>query len=154
MFGLGAGELIIIAIVALLALGPDKLPDAAKKIGKGIRDLKRQTRDLQSTIEHDTEIGGAVRDFKAALRGEDLPSERPPIPPAAKKTPSRDPAPTPSADEQAIPAGFVDPIATDGPAPTPPPPNTDAQPDEPEPVSETDAPDPAPDETPDSSAHG
>ena len=78
MFGLGAGELIIIAIVALLALGPDKLPGAAKKIGKGIRDLKRQTRDLQDTIEQDTQIGDVVRDFKAALRGDDAPTSPPP----------------------------------------------------------------------------
>lgn len=80
MFGLGAGELLIIAIVALLALGPDKLPGAAKKIGKGIRDLKRQTRDLQTTIEHDSELGEAVRDLKSALRGEDPPPRPRPRP--------------------------------------------------------------------------
>ncbi|RMH41542.1 MAG: hypothetical protein D6689_10890, partial [Deltaproteobacteria bacterium] len=73
MFGLGGWEIIIIAIVALLALGPDKLPDTARKLGKGIRDLKRQTRELQATIEQDAQIGEAVRDLKAALRGEDPP---------------------------------------------------------------------------------
>ena len=150
MFGLGAGELIIIAIVALLALGPDKLPEAAKKIGKGIRDLKRQTRDLQETIEHDTEIGGAVRDFKAALRGEDAPGAKTANPSSAKAkaSPTSDDAkspepPTPTPDALAVPAPTPDP---------------EPKPDGSDPVSETDAPndapDDAPDETPDSSAHG
>ncbi len=90
MFGLGAGELLIIAVVMLLALGPDKLPEAAKKIGAGIRDLRKQTRNLQSTIEHDTEIGDAVRDLKYAMRGEDTPSR-----------PKPRPVPTPVTEAQA-----------------------------------------------------
>lgn len=40
------GEILVILVVALLFLGPDKLPDTAKKIGQGIRDLRKQTRDL------------------------------------------------------------------------------------------------------------
>jgi sec-independent protein translocase protein TatB len=70
MFGLGMGEILLIAVIALLALGPDKLPDAARAIGKGIRDLRRQTRDLQDTLEKDTQIGDAVRELKSALRDE------------------------------------------------------------------------------------
>ena len=67
MFGLGMGELVLIAVVALLALGPDKLPQAAKSLSKGIRDLKRGTRDLRESIEQDTELGDAVRDIRSAL---------------------------------------------------------------------------------------
>jgi sec-independent protein translocase protein TatB len=73
MFGIGGSEIIVILIVALLFLGPDKLPDAAKTISKGIRDLKKQSRTLQQTIENDERIGGAIRDIKSALRGEDPP---------------------------------------------------------------------------------
>jgi sec-independent protein translocase protein TatB len=72
MFGMGGSEILVILIVALLFLGPDKLPDAAKTISKGIRDLKKQTRVLQETIENDENIGGAIRDLKSALRGEEL----------------------------------------------------------------------------------
>jgi sec-independent protein translocase protein TatB len=70
MFGLGMGEIILIAVVALLVLGPERLPGAAKAIGKGIRDLRAQTKDLQQTIEKDTQIGDAVRELRGALRGD------------------------------------------------------------------------------------
>jgi len=73
MFGMGGSEIILILVVALLFLGPDKLPQAAKQISKGIRDLKKQTRSLQNQIEGDEQIGGALRDIKSALRGEDAP---------------------------------------------------------------------------------
>jgi sec-independent protein translocase protein TatB len=72
MFGIGGSEILVILIVALIFLGPEKLPDAATKISKGIRELRRQTRDIQQTIENDTEIGGAIRDLKSALRGDDI----------------------------------------------------------------------------------
>ena len=71
MFGIGGSEILVILIVALLFLGPDKLPDAAKQISKGIRDLKKQSRVLQQTIENDEHIGGAIRDIKSALRGDE-----------------------------------------------------------------------------------
>lgn len=73
MFGMGGSEILVILIVALLFLGPDKLPEAAKQISKGIRDIKKQSRALQRTIEEDEHIGGAIRDLRSALRGEDEP---------------------------------------------------------------------------------
>src|SRR6186713_2804992 len=83
MFGIGGSEILVILVVALLFLGPDKLPDAAKTISKGIRDLKRQSRALQNQIEGDELIGGAIRDLKSALRGDEFP----PRPPVRKQPP-------------------------------------------------------------------
>ncbi len=51
MFGLSFGEVVIIAILALLLLGPDKLPDAAKTLGKGLREIRRATDELKDQVE-------------------------------------------------------------------------------------------------------
>ncbi|HSB19083.1 MAG TPA: twin-arginine translocase TatA/TatE family subunit, partial [Anaeromyxobacteraceae bacterium] len=47
MFGLGFGEILIILVLALVLLGPSKLPDAAKQLGKGLREFKKATDDLR-----------------------------------------------------------------------------------------------------------
>jgi sec-independent protein translocase protein TatB len=111
MFGIGGSEILVILVIALLFLGPDKLPDAAKTISKGIRDLKKQSRALQQTIENDEKIGGAIRDLKSALRGEEAPPPRPPprIQPvkAVEELAAGEPAnaePTEAALEEAKPA--------------------------------------------------
>ena len=41
MFGLGTFEIVVILLVALLILGPKKLPEMVKSIGKGIREFRR-----------------------------------------------------------------------------------------------------------------
>jgi Tat protein translocase TatB subunit len=76
MFGIGMAELMVILVVALLFLGPEKLPDAAKKLSRGLREFRQHGRELQKTLQDDTELGAAVRDLKSALRGE----EYPPVP--------------------------------------------------------------------------
>lgn len=39
--GIGLSEIMIVMLIALLVLGPEKLPDAARKLGKGMRELRR-----------------------------------------------------------------------------------------------------------------
>ncbi|MBN2694325.1 twin-arginine translocase subunit TatB [bacterium] len=54
MFGIGFGELILIAIVAFLVLGPEKFPTLAKTMGKGIKDLKNASNDIKNDIMEET----------------------------------------------------------------------------------------------------
>jgi sec-independent protein translocase protein TatB len=112
MFGLGAGELLVLLVVALLFLGPEKLPDAAKSISKGIRDFRKHTRELQDTLEEDTQIGDAYRDLKSALRGDELRTRR--SPPAPRKALDGDEAPalTPGAAEAGVPTAGAGPTTT------------------------------------------
>ncbi len=49
----GAPELIVVFIVVLVLFGPDKLPDLARNIGRGIREVRKIAADLQSTIKLD-----------------------------------------------------------------------------------------------------
>jgi|GEM_PF-6603609 TatA/E family protein of Tat protein translocase len=52
MFGFGHGpELIIIIVIALIVLGPGKLPEIMQMLGKGIRELRQASADLQKTFD-------------------------------------------------------------------------------------------------------
>lgn len=50
MFGIGASELIIIFLFALLFIGPKKLPELAKGLGKGIREFQKAKDDLMDHV--------------------------------------------------------------------------------------------------------
>ncbi len=51
MFGIGMTEMLLIAGLALIVLGPKKLPDLARSLGKGFAEFKRATNELKNTIE-------------------------------------------------------------------------------------------------------
>ena len=50
MFGIGAPELIIIAVIALLIFGPSKLPELGKTLGKGLREFRNASSNLKDQI--------------------------------------------------------------------------------------------------------
>lgn len=66
MFGIGFGELVIIAIIALLVVGPERLPELASRLGSGVRDLRRMYANLRSELgpEFD-DIEQSIRDLRA-----------------------------------------------------------------------------------------
>jgi sec-independent protein translocase protein TatB len=51
MFGLGFGEIVIILVLALLLLGPQRLPDAAKQLGKAMRDFQKASADVKRQFD-------------------------------------------------------------------------------------------------------
>ena len=79
MFGIGLPEMIIIAVVALFFIGPDKLPGVLRSIGRGLVELKRATSDVRSTVQEEMqkieeeielkEVRESAQDFKNELGG-------------------------------------------------------------------------------------
>ena len=50
MFNIGPAELMVIFILALLVFGPKKLPEVSRQIGKGIREFRRASEQIQGEI--------------------------------------------------------------------------------------------------------
>jgi Tat protein translocase TatB subunit len=61
MFGIGMPEMLMLLAVALIVIGPKKLPDLAKSLGRALGEFKRATSDLKDSIETQTGLG-EVRD--------------------------------------------------------------------------------------------
>lgn len=61
MFGIGTPELLLILAVALIVIGPKKLPDLAKSLGRAMGEFKRATSDLKQSLEQESGLG-EVRD--------------------------------------------------------------------------------------------
>ena len=81
MFGLGMPELLVILAVALIVIGPKRLPDIARALGKGMREFRKATSEIKQNIDFDP------RDYdpRAALKNITSP---PPAPAPQPKEPA------------------------------------------------------------------
>jgi TatA/E family protein of Tat protein translocase len=76
MFGIGVPELLVILVVALIVLGPKRLPEVAKALGKGLAEFRRATSDLTDELRGATSlIEREAREAERASRPR--PAERP-----------------------------------------------------------------------------
>jgi Tat protein translocase TatB subunit len=53
MLGIGMQEILIILVVALIVIGPKRLPDLARTLGKGFAEFRKAADDLQETVRMD-----------------------------------------------------------------------------------------------------
>ena len=68
MFDLGTQELIVIFVVALLVFGPKRLPELARALGKGMRELKTAMRGVKETLEEaEAEVSKEVGEVKTGI---------------------------------------------------------------------------------------
>jgi sec-independent protein translocase protein TatB len=118
MFGLSFGEIVIIAVLALLLLGPERLPEAAKTLGKGLREIRKATEDLKGQVEREI-----YDDEKKISR----PALVPPVPAGPVPGPAGPPPPASTENVPGLEAALAEPPA--GPVPElaePPQPDGDA----------------------------
>jgi len=55
MFGIGTTELLVIMAIALIILGPKKLPELARSLGRTLGELRKTTDDLKASIDEEIE---------------------------------------------------------------------------------------------------
>lgn len=70
MFGMGITEILLIAIVAVIALGPEKLPDAMVKIARLFNSVKKGLNDAKTTLDNELnikELKDEANKFKAQI---------------------------------------------------------------------------------------
>lgn len=85
MFGIGATEMILILVVALLVFGPKRLPDLARSLGKGMAEFRRASNDLRQTLqdaEREADVSHKPPEASNRIAAPEVPSEK-----------SREPAP-------------------------------------------------------------
>jgi TatA/E family protein of Tat protein translocase len=56
MFGIGMPELILILAIALIVIGPKKLPDVARALGRAMGEFKKATRELKESMEVEEDL--------------------------------------------------------------------------------------------------
>lgn len=64
-FNLGPGELLLILAIALVVLGPKKLPDVGRSLGKGMREFKESLSSMSASDDDDED----AKQLKKAMRG-------------------------------------------------------------------------------------
>ncbi|CCK78731.1 twin-arginine translocase TatA/TatE family subunit [Desulfobacula toluolica] len=74
MFGLGMPEILLILAIALIVIGPQKLPDLAKTLGRAMGEFKRSAQDfkrsidVETTVKDMTDINTSKTDLKEILK--------------------------------------------------------------------------------------
>jgi sec-independent protein translocase protein TatB len=61
MFNVGGGELLVIFLIALIVLGPDKLPGAARQAGKFVGEFRRMSQGFQQELRDAMDLGPEVK---------------------------------------------------------------------------------------------
>lgn len=118
MFGIGMQEILLILVIALVVIGPKKLPEMAKALGKGYGEFRRAFEDMKHSINTDLKS----EEEKERLRRIHEQVQPPSQPPSSHGVPTakeeETPSVSPSGEEHGETAGHGEskkpPIPSDG----------------------------------------
>jgi Tat protein translocase TatB subunit len=102
MFGIGLPELLLIMAIALIVVGPSKLPDLARALGRGYAEFRKATNELKETLDQDDTVRGIKNEFHS-IQHEVL-YEKPYSQPQPASSSSSEPASTPPQSSDSDPA--------------------------------------------------
>ena len=105
-FGIGPGELIIVLIIALLVIGPGKLPDVGAALGKSIREFRKASSDVEEATRIDT---APIPPASTAQAAQASPAPNAPVAPPAPNAPVATPEPNVLHTPTATPVASVPP---------------------------------------------
>ena len=66
MFGIGFPELLLIMAIALIVVGPNKLPDLARALGRGLAEFRKATNEIKESLELDDTVREIKSEFHSA----------------------------------------------------------------------------------------
>lgn len=70
MFDMGFSELLLIAVIGLVVIGPERLPGVARTVGQQVGKLRRFMRTMQTQIEQEVKMDELNRKIMADTRGQ------------------------------------------------------------------------------------
>ena len=88
-FNIGAPELILILIIALVVLGPSKLPDVASSLGKSIREFRKAASDVSDAAKIDAPAASTANPAPAAVAPPAAAPSEPAVPAESASDPDR-----------------------------------------------------------------
>lgn len=90
MFDIGFWELVVVAIVALLVVGPERLPQMARDAARWLRAAQRMVADTRREIERELDVSEQQREFRGKIADLDR---------LMRDAPDRNPEPGPERDQ-------------------------------------------------------
>ena len=70
MFDMGFSELLLIAVIGLVVIGPERLPGVARTVGRQVGNLRRFMRSMQTQLEQEVKLDELNRKIMAETRGQ------------------------------------------------------------------------------------